>query len=73
MPQLTIDLPDSVTPDEARLLLAIQLFQEQRVSCGRAAEVAGVRKPEFMRELGRRRIPVVNYSPAEVASDLQSA
>ncbi|MBW3541900.1 MAG: UPF0175 family protein [Planctomycetes bacterium] len=73
MSRLTIDLPETVAAEEARLLLAIQLFQEQRVSCGRAAEVAGLKKSDFIAELGQRKIPVVNYPPEEVASDLQNA
>lgn len=73
MPQLTIDLPDFVSADEARLLLAIRLFQDDRVSCGRAAEIAGISKRDFMLELGKRKIPVFDLSPEEFASQLEVA
>lgn len=73
MPELTVELPEFVTAEEARLMIAIQLFQEERVSCGRAAEIAGLEKAAFIQELGRRRIPVINYAVDEVAADLNNA
>ena len=38
---------------EARLLLAIKLYEMGRVSTGRAAELAGMGRVEFMFALGR--------------------
>ena len=73
MPELTLELPDFLTADEARLMIAIQLFQEERVSCGRAAEIAGLAKDVFIDELGRRRIPVFNSPADDVATDMQNA
>ena len=39
--------------------IAIGLYKRQMVSLGRAAEVAGMASPEFLAELGRRRIPTI--------------
>ena len=53
--------------------LAIRLFQDERVSSGRAAQIAGLQKADFIQELGKRQIPVFNYPPDEVASDFRNA
>ncbi len=61
---LTVEIPDSVSENEARLSLALKLFELSRVSLGQAAEVAGFSKHAFIEVLSQYHIPVVNY-PAE--------
>ena len=73
MKTVTLPLPDSVSEDEARLLLALKLFETERISCGQAAELAGYSKRAFIELLGRKRIPVFNYAADEVARDLTNA
>jgi len=73
MTTVAIPLPDSVSENEARLLLAIKLFETGRVSSGQAAELAGVSKRTFTELLGRQQIPIFNYPPDEVARDLANA
>jgi predicted HTH domain antitoxin len=51
--------------------LAIGLFVDRRVTLGRGAEIAGISKPVFLDELGRRQIPV-NYDEADLESDLKT-
>jgi predicted HTH domain antitoxin len=51
MASVTIELPDFITEDEARLLLAIRLFEEDRISCGKGAQIAGCSKRAFMEQL----------------------
>jgi predicted HTH domain antitoxin len=52
------------------LALAIELFRGGAVSVGLAAKIAGVSYAEFVDQLGRLRIPVVDYDPAELAREL---
>ena len=73
MTNATFPLPDTVSEDEARLLLALKLFETGRVSCGQAAELAGYSKRAFMEVLGRQRVPVFNYAADEVTRDLVNA
>ncbi len=73
MTMVTLPLPDSVSQDEARLLLALKLFETGRLSCGQAAELAGQSKRAFMELLGRHGIPVFNSAANEVARDLHNA
>ena len=58
MSQFTIDLPSHVPADEARLLLSIKLYEDKRISLGKAAEMAGYSKRAFMDVLSKKGIPV---------------
>jgi predicted HTH domain antitoxin len=42
------------------------------MSLGRAAELCGMGKIAFMEELGRRRIPVVNWDEEEIRRELSN-
>jgi predicted HTH domain antitoxin len=57
-----------LTVSEARLDLAVGLYSGRRVSMGKAAHIAGVPYPEFLRELGRRGISV-NYGVEDFEHD----
>lgn len=58
---------------EARLLLAVKLYELGRVSTGRAAELAGMGRVEFMFALGRFGLSPVGIEPDELESDLANA
>jgi predicted HTH domain antitoxin len=70
MSQLTVDLPPHVSSDEARLLLSVKLYEDERISLGKAAELAGYSKRAFMELLARQGIPVMNVSPEELDREL---
>ena len=68
---LTVELPFDLDPEEARLLLSIKLFEEGKVSLGYAAEMAGYTKRTFIELLGKRGIPVINYSPEDLEREVE--
>ena len=74
---MTVTIPSerlgSVALNERDALvdIAIGLYKREQVSLGRAAEIAGLTSPEFLAELGRRRIPV-NYSVEDLQADLNT-
>ncbi len=70
MSQLTVDLPSHVPSDEARLLLSIKLYEDERVSLGKAAEMAGYSKRAFMDVLSKEDIPVIKISPEDLDREL---
>ncbi|MDX9832628.1 MAG: UPF0175 family protein [Anaerolineae bacterium] len=59
--------------DEARLLLAIKLYELGRVSTGAAAELAGMGRVAFILELGRFGLSPLGQGRDEVAEDLANA
>ena len=60
-----------LTPDRARLEFAVGLFSDWRITLGRGAEIAGLNQAEFMRELGKRQIPM-HYTVKDLEEDLRT-
>jgi predicted HTH domain antitoxin len=58
-----------LTPEHARLDLAIGLFAERRITLGRAAKMAGIAQPDFLRRLGELRIPM-HYDLPDLEADM---
>jgi predicted HTH domain antitoxin len=68
--QLRIDLPPNLSSDEARLLLAIKLYEVGKLTLGQAAKLAGFSKRAFMEMLGQYHVPIFNYSPEELEQEI---
>lgn len=78
MASIEIELPDGLplatgpsTEEfvrEAKLLLAVKLFELGRISSGRAAELAGLSRIDFLFEAGRAGVPVADLDDEEMAS-----
>ncbi len=68
--ELTLDLPSNLSKDEVQTLLAIKLYETERVSLGQAAKLAGYSKRAFIEILGRHHVPIFNYSPDELREEL---
>lgn len=66
---LTVELPLGLSPDEAKILLAIKLYEIGRVSLGQAARTAGHSRRAFLEILGNHKVPVFNYSPEELREE----
>ena len=67
---LKIELPFSLSENEAKLLLSIKLYEVGKITLGQAARLSGFSKQAFIDILGKYRIPVVNYSPEELRKEL---
>jgi predicted HTH domain antitoxin len=48
------------------------LYQERRISCGKAAELMGIRKGEFIRLLARKGMPYFDYTEEELEEEFQT-
>lgn len=83
MRTLTIAYPETVllalkeSPEtfetEARLLLAVKLYELGKVSSGTAATLAGLSRVAFMFALGRFGVSPIGVEPDELAEDLERA
>ena len=69
---MKVELPHSLSEDEAKLLLAIKLFEVRKVSLGQAAKIAELSKRAFMEILGRYGVPIFSYSPEELRHEVDS-
>jgi predicted HTH domain antitoxin len=66
---LQIPLPDSVSAEEARLMLAVKLYEMDRLSTGQAAEMAGCSQRSFLETLGRHGVPVFRQDESSLAEE----
>lgn len=53
-----LEIPDS----DLKLEIAILLFQKEKISSGKAAEIAGISVLEFWKELSKRNIDLISGS-----------
>ncbi len=58
---------------ELRFLLALKMFELRRLSLGKAAKLCGMGKIQFMDELGRMKIPVINLEDDQIQDELKNA
>jgi len=68
--ELRIELPATLSPEEAKLLLAIKLFEVGKASLGQAAKLAELSKRTFMEIPGRYKVPVFHYSSEELRTEV---
>ena len=81
MPILSLSYPDellitsgkSPTDLEKELifLLAVKLFEMHRLTLGKAASLCGLEKLQFMYELGKLKVPVINLNDDQIADELR--
>lgn len=62
--------PD-VLAAELRFLLAVKLFELHRLSIGKAAEFCDMGKVQFLFELGRLQVPVINLDDDQIRDELR--
>ena len=82
MRELRLNYPDeleqavNLTPEEmaAQVLLmaALKMFELGKLSSGKAAELAGISRVEFLEACGRYRVPIFNYSAEEMAREIDA-
>jgi predicted HTH domain antitoxin len=80
--QITLEYPDDLesavqtTPEEMnaqiRLMAALKMFELGKMSAGKAAELAGLSRVEFLETCGRYRVSVFNYPLEELKAELQA-
>ena len=72
---MVIEVPDKaaegigLSPELARLEMALGLFRDEKATLEQAAKVSGLSIPLFMRELGKRQIPL-HYDVQDFEKDL---
>ena len=83
MGMVTIELPESVLVAtgrsreefvrEAKVILAAKLFEEGRISSGKGAEICSMPRVDFLLEMGRRKIPIIQFDEAELEREFENA
>jgi len=72
-------LPDALqqSPEqferEAKMAMAVKLYEMKKISSGTAASLAGLERVEFLLELHRYGVAAIDLSPEELQSDIENA
>lgn len=54
-----------------RLMAALKMFELGKISSGKAAELAGMSRAEFLEACGRYSISVFNYTDEEIGEEIR--
>ena len=75
MRTVTLNLPDALDFDnnEVAMLVAVNLYEQGKLSLGQAAEVAGLTKRTFAEFLGKYNVSIFNYPASDLAQDVANA
>ena len=74
---MTLTIPDDIltaakiTEEELKLEIAILLYQQKKLSIGKARHLAGMHLIEFQKELSRREI-CINYDVEDLQVDIEN-
>ena len=84
--QAVIDLPEELylslsasgltkerIANESRKLLALKCFREKVLSLGRAAELSGLSKWDFIEYLSENDVPVIDHDQDEMKRELETS
>lgn len=73
MKTLTVEIPDNLDEREAKMLLAVKLYEKGSLTLGQAAEMVNCSKRLFMEQLADYGVSLFDYTEAELAKDLLNA
>lgn len=81
--QIVIDIPKNIpdavhsTPQqferEAKMAMAVKLFEMKRLSSGMAASLAGVSRVQFLGDLHRFGVAIIDIDDTELEEDVVNA
>ena len=73
--QLTLEVPDTanISQTDAQILFAMKLFETDKLSLGKAAEVAGLSYRAFYELLISYGIPIVKMTEEDMKWEIENA
>lgn len=70
MVSVPLNIPEGINASEAQTLLAVKLLELNRVTLGKAAEIAGYSKPAFIEVLTKYGVPIIAYPAEDLEQEL---
>jgi predicted HTH domain antitoxin len=69
--ELAVHMTKEEMESHIRLMAALKMFELGKVSSGKAAQLAGMSRVEFLETCGRYRISVFNYPAEELEQEIR--
>jgi prevent-host-death family protein len=69
---VAVPFDETLVKEGVRIDLAIKLFDENVLSTGQAARLAGLPLAEFLKICSEQGVPVVRYEPEEIEAELKA-
>lgn len=69
---LAVPFDETLVKEGVRIDLVIKLFDENVLSTGRAAKLAGLPLEEFLKICSGQGVPVVRYDPNEIEEEVKA-
>ncbi|WP_295607095.1 type II toxin-antitoxin system prevent-host-death family antitoxin [uncultured Lamprocystis sp.] len=69
---VAVPFDEALLREGVAMTLATRLFDEETISLGKAARLAGMGVAEFMDHLSRLRIPIARPRPGELEQELEA-
>ncbi|OIN91413.1 MAG: prevent-host-death family protein [Comamonadaceae bacterium CG1_02_60_18] len=67
---MAMPFDEAMLQSGVRVALAVKLFDEEAISLGKAAKLAGVTQIEFINHLSALKIPIARYAADELAQEV---
>lgn len=71
MNEVTIQVPYQISEQEAKLFLAIKLFEIGKISLGEAAKMTGYSKLALIEIFGHYKTPIFNYTGDDLKREMK--
>jgi len=68
--EMAVHLTRAELDHHLRLMAALKMFELGQISSGKAAELVGMSRVDFLHTCGRYRVSVFNYPPEEVEDEI---
>jgi predicted HTH domain antitoxin len=69
--ELAVNLTTAELESQVRLMAALKMFELGKLSSGKAAELAGVSRIEFLELCGRYQVSVIQYDEDDLTRELE--
>ncbi|OQX05792.1 MAG: UPF0175 family protein [Candidatus Thiothrix sulfatifontis] len=69
---LAVSLTDAELEQQILLMAALKMFELGKISSGKAAELAGMSRIDFLMKCGQYKVSIFNYDADELAQELDA-
>ena len=69
----SLKIPKSELEDRAKDWVVLELFQEAKISAGKAGQILGISKVQFIELLNQHGLPYLDASAQELAQEIAAA